>query len=203
MVAGNNCIHGKRIHMSCSYPRRFADWLQTQYPHVSILEQNMAKGGSPTQGSLPELPILLSVNQLPDIVLVDFSVNDAVQMDGGSCIKNDGGCKRQGVNPSILSATEHFLEELLLKLPVTSIVLLIDAEPYNLSIQSHNSNLQATSNYNVSVIDYHHLVRHDIHYLTNSGEEMLMRGKYWSATDFRHPEWHNHQLIAYMIAYSW
>ena len=68
---------------------------------------------------------------------------------------------------------------------------------------SHNSHLQAASNYNVSVIDYHHLVRHDIHSLTNSDEELDMRAKYWHATDFKHPEWPTHQLIAYVIAYSW
>ena len=67
-------LTGQIINKLCSYPRRFYYWLQSQYPHVSIFEQKS------TDGSLPELPILLSKSQLPDIVLVDFSVNDAVQM---------------------------------------------------------------------------------------------------------------------------
>ena len=156
-----------------------------------------------TDGSLSELPILLSKSQLPDIVLVDFSVNDAVQMPGGSCYYNPKACDYESINPSTISATEQILEELLLKLPVTSVVLLIDAEPFNFSMPSHNSHLQAASNYNISVIDYHHLVRHDIHSLTNSDEEMRMRSKYCHAKDFKHFEWPTHQLIAYVIAYSW
>jgi len=147
---------------ACSYSARFARDLEATYQGggggggggggrggpVGVTYRNLAMGGTTTAGALPQLPLLLAGGDGPagratgrqagpDLVLVDFSVNDrfeeqdwveaAVSRAGSSSDSSTGGGGGDGAagfdaGAKVFAATEALLRHVLAAHPNTAIV---------------------------------------------------------------------------------
>ena len=83
LLAGMGC-HEENRRLSwkrCSYPQRLVEQLNaTSCTAFRLI--NRAVGGTTTAGALPQLPLLVSLDdthRAPDLVLIDYSLNDQSQ----------------------------------------------------------------------------------------------------------------------------
>ena len=74
-TAGVECEEGLLKHKSCAWSARVVHALQGMWPEKTFLLENLASGGSTMSVALPMVGTWLSSS--PDIVLVDYIVNDA------------------------------------------------------------------------------------------------------------------------------
>lgn len=97
MLAGGCCDDRKEPRWSptCTYAKRFADSVARHYRRADgtlpVIEyQSLAAGGTTTEGVLPSLPALIgrfgddAAAGVPTLLLVDYSVNDAWEVDAGA-----------------------------------------------------------------------------------------------------------------------
>jgi len=106
MTGGAECEEGDMIYKACSWPARLQGILDLAYPHCFRVH-NFARGGTQTEVALSSIAITLrsilkSSAGRPAIVITDFSVNDAYEIDGGhlgrmSTLQDtDGGLYEKG-----------------------------------------------------------------------------------------------------------
>ena len=151
MAAGIDCkdenlgTTGKQ----CSYSARFSGYLQKSYKN--IIYHNRALGGTTTGSVLPQLNFVLTGHAsndpaavAPALVIIDFSVNDRWEEQDWAEPKRS---KREtNISADVLSnkeskvfaATEILLRHVLLRYPMTSILLVEGfCEPTSFSMRAH------------------------------------------------------------------
>lgn len=111
LALGGSAIYGTDCHelgtprRECSFPGRFVRGLQRAYCNNKLTFLNHASGGQGTVASLPQLPSLLALHSymptdatgqpaaMPDLVIIDFSVNDVTQ---STYVRGDETQRRAG-----------------------------------------------------------------------------------------------------------
>ncbi len=78
LPAGVDCNDGQSTFKQCSYPGKLEKWLLHRFPHVKLIVDNQASGGTPISAAIPSLSFWL--RSKPDLILIDYSVNDAYEM---------------------------------------------------------------------------------------------------------------------------
>jgi hypothetical protein len=129
MIVGVGCGNNPR---ECAYPSRFFRWLSNKHygNDFGIAYENRAIGGSTTAAVLPMLPILVAdtkagfsnISRGVDMVLIDFSINDAATNHNVLTIENVSYSQRD----RIFAAAEAGLRYILEYHPATAI-LMVDA----------------------------------------------------------------------------
>jgi hypothetical protein len=168
MMAGVDCsepsaaIEGRQ----CAYPARFARWLGDTYYGDDISRvkfQNRAQGGTTTAGALPQLALLISGGQgeTPDLVIVDFGVNDRFEEQDWLSHETSRRGVGDGDNAGakVFAATEALLRYIL-KAHSTTAVVIVDAYCERDISFSKRAHKKAALILGVPYITYSRLTRH-------------------------------------------
>lgn len=141
-MLGNGC---NQIHLppnDCSYTARFARAVRCRYYGIvdeqllpttggnggGIVYENKARGGSTTASVLPQLGRLIQAadeEPPPDVVFIDFALNDAVERQDWSMISALDKTKGPDFNQTVVvsAVTESLFEYLTSKFPNTAFAL--------------------------------------------------------------------------------
>ena len=142
LEAGRYCKSFGLQERECSYPSRFARWLETCMS-ASLYFDNRASGGTTTAGILPQLPLLIrfaaqngTLMDVADLLLISFSVNDHYEEQ--DWVTKDGAASQGSGGAMVAGATEAMLRFLLTATPHMALVMV---EPFcftpSASAQAH------------------------------------------------------------------
>ena len=139
-MLGNGCNQMNLQSYDCSYTARFARAVRCRYYGISdekllptsggngggILYENRARGGSTTASVLPQLGRLIQAadeEPEPDLVFIDFALNDACEVQDWYGTSSIG--RGSDVNQTVVvsAVTESLFEYVTLKFPNTAFVL--------------------------------------------------------------------------------
>ena len=141
-MVGVGCNDGELVHQDCSYTARFARAMRCRHYGVhnermlpttwgrgeGIVYDNKAHGGSTTASALPQLRHLIQATDsdpAPDVVFIDFALNDAVESQDWKLhdLYHDDKTKLN-VTEVVFAATEALLEYLLRTFPRTALMFI-------------------------------------------------------------------------------
>ena len=203
VLRGNGCSEpwpNLAVGLNCSYPNRFALWLQRRYGARRLRYSNRALGGTTTLASLAQIPTLLGLEHgvaqlLPllkgdgssgsvasrqdavapaDFLLIDFSVNDRTEPAA-----------------RIAAATEVLLRFLLTERPSMAILIF---EGSCHTVTTRDAHAAVARHYGVPFLAY---------------ADVLPRStgcskKHWTIVGRgSHPHYSTHQLLANVLAVWW
>jgi hypothetical protein len=180
-TAGVQCEDGELKLKACAWPSRLARWLQTQFNQTRIVVDNQASGGTTITAALPVLGTWLS--SAPDVVLVDFIVNDAFEPQDKSSAGN------------LIAAYEAFIEQTRATHSEANLAFVITCA---LERCTHVRDiiLWVSAIHNVVVFSFHDVAHCAVQ--MRSGDDGVL-GVYWDVQG-PHPSWRTHQLIADTIS---
>ena len=204
MLGGAECDDGvhKPWSATCAYPRRFVSALEQihrkdQAAQIDFV--NLAMGGTTSISVLPSLPVMITsvveMDQeldlpLPTLVIIDYSVNDALEVD-----INFGKRQSLEAGSSLLKpAIETMVRYLLSGFPSMALLLM---ESYHNSKQPSPASraLRAVTKwYGVPLLRYADVVQD-----ADLAWSMGCRHGECAA----HPRWQVHQLVADTLLYSY
>ena len=171
MAAGVDCVDDEfGVGKACSYSARFArSMAMVADAPINITYHNRAMGGTTTAGVLPQLELLLtggtslSRKASPDIILVDFSVNDRFEEQDwvdpkGSKAPGRGDDKTAVAEKEakVFAASEALLRYVLERHPLSCVVI-VEAFCENGSF-SRRAHKRAALLYGVAFVAYSQLL---------------------------------------------
>jgi len=195
MAAGIGCHESRRYGKECAYSKRFFQWLQESVPegeraHMHFV--NTAVGGTTTGGILPSIRMLMnSVRPPPNLLLIDFSVNDAAE--GQDWIKYRASISLDGVNADVLAATEQLIRYVREYHPSTNIVM-VEGMCHTKWFHSREAHARVATTYGIPLISYPKLL--------GVGSDLCDQPAFWGGGQ-THPTWEVHHAMAIMMSQTW
>ena len=202
-VYGADCRDEAVAQLECSFPGRFVRSLRRSYcmDEAQLRFVNHASGGQGTVASLPQLESLLKVgdpsyssNTTPDLVIIDFSINDVTM---GLYMGKHSGIT--SLPADVEAATEVMLREILTSSPASAI-LMVDQECRGLNVKQRFDTIEAHRRvsyaYGVPYLSYGDMLRGECANESFSAEN----AKY---VNHVHPGHRTHQFTAEALAAFW
>jgi len=189
MVAGMECQDMSSRGKNCAYAKRFARWLHSE-EGIRVNVINTAVGGVTTSGMLPSLPLLLqSLETQPDLILIDFSVNDGQHFQSWK-----EGVTRRGQTTAPNMVVAAVTEEMILYLRnvTTAMLWMVEGDCHESSQHARLAHEMVANFHSIPFSSYHRAIQA----YPGSCDTYL-----WGRTT--HPNWMIHQMFAYMLAYAW
>jgi hypothetical protein len=185
-TAGVECDDGELSLKDCAWSARLAKQLTGLFPGKRFIVRNLASGGSTISVSLPLLGTWTSTT--PDLLLVDYIVNDSFEGQRAWAANKEGGKTLIGLYEAFI----HKLLELHMenRTAFVNTCTLARCEPTRAIIS------QAATMHDVAVLDYAGAANCAVAH----GADPL---SFWSEDvpgTKPHPNWHVHQIIADAIA---
>ena len=215
-AAGTGCDDGTLRYAGCSWSSRFVMWLRLAFPHARITYENYAAGGTTTAGILPALRTILATGPEPDLILVDFLVNDAFEAQdwlasrGGAYaneeqeeIMRKGGHSRleivQAATAILLSRLREYAPSAatILFEPLCTVRGAIARVDPRVCYETQDAHVAAADVFGVPVVSYRDVVW-PASQLPEPPDD-----RFWCCNDTGHPRWEAHQLMADVMVHTW
>ena len=169
---------------SCTYPRLFAAKLAKKN---GVSFENGAQGGTSTLSALPLLDTIL--REGTDLLLVDYSVNDALAIDTSGTAKPRDYSRW---SMQVGAATEALVRHMLARYPRTAL-LLVDAYCHETSLQQQKAAI--ARHYRIPYFAFvEHLQGH---------HRKAACERAWGPRGLPHPNASTHEHIAHTLAAWW
>jgi hypothetical protein len=176
-TAGVNCNDGINQLKECAWSARYKSWLQAKCPTAQVILDNQASGGTTTSASLPSLNLWLATN--PDIVFVDFIVNDSFEAQ-------ENAQNLLAIYESLILQVRHIQK------PIFLAFLISCALERCSSVR--DIIFWVSTVHDVGIVSYYDVAHCAAHL---SGTNVSL---FWDTTG-THPSWKVHQLMADTLAY--
>lgn len=182
-TAGMQCNDGLSTGKACAWPARLVHWLTERYPETKFRLENQAIGGTTTLSALPFLPSWLQLR--PDLMLIDFAVNDAIDFQGDNLM---------AIQETLIRTILHHAPRLRMVHVVTCTVPVCQ--------RAARVARQVSALYNIPCVSFPEVVS-----VASELSGRDMTDVFWDVggptVPVHHPLWTTHQLIADMVAHAW
>ena len=172
---------------------RFIGWLKSRYPQTQITYRNMALPATTSMFTLSHFKTVFRGtrgNEFPDLVLLDYSTNDALESDQGIGQQSEYWKKTRSVTELLLRSMLR-----LSSLPAIMLLSLPRNGGQNLSValgMQDVAYVPTSRQYGVVMVSY-------VNAIQSSPDVPHLFDEAFTS----HPLWHSTQMIADCMAFAW
>lgn len=200
MTAGAACKQGNAYNKNCAWGHRLEFQLQSYFGENRVEVTNLARGGTQSEVALGSLYSLLgAIEQKPDILISDYSVNDMYEFGGNtghtSAIRRDEDDyeKAVAISESLIRGIHEVLGDdsgtkSADSVPLMHIMMLSNCPICTMGSSTLNAMKDIAISENIGLIDLRHLV----------GEA----GQQWPWVGTTHPTFATHQVVSDILSFA-
>lgn len=191
MTGGSECAQGKLRMKQCAWPNRVSFHLERYFGEDRVRVFNLARGGTQTEVAVGSLySILTGHSYKPDLILTDFSVNDAVGFDGTNGRQSAVAARYRGdMYEKGLALAERLVEGIQDIFPgVLHMMIFSFCRQCGIDAPQLNGMRDVAIHSKTGVIDTRHLLRESSRFPWFPGSH--------------HPDFRSHQILADVVGYA-